>query len=265
MPPIRVVVHGAAGRMGREVISALCSDGELEAVGAVDVKCQQDHMALPDGSGDIPYSRDLEEVLSRCQPDCLVDFTAGDATMAAARLAAERGVDLVIGTTGLSPRDIEEVSALCQRHHVGAVVAPNFSLGAVLMVHMSRVAARFFDHAEIIEMHHEEKADAPSGTAIATARAMVEARGRPFTRRPTERETIAATRGGEIDGVSVHSVRLPGLLAHQEVIVGAPGQTLSIRHDAISRESFMPGVVLAIKKVAEHKELFYGLEKLLGL
>ncbi len=262
---IRVVVHGALGRMGREVLSALCRDGELEAVGAVDLKAVGDRLNLPDGSGDIPLSSNLGEVLSATHPDVMVDFTIASATMSAVRLAANKGVNLVIGTTGLSPENIAEIDSLCRQAGIGAVVAPNFSLGAVLMMHLAKLAARYFDYAEVIEMHHEGKADAPSGTALATAKAMVEARGKPFNYRAPEKENLTGTRGGRWEGVAIHSVRLPGLLAHQEVIMGALGQTLTIRHDSISRESFMPGVVMAIKHVVGVKGLVYGLERLLGL
>jgi 4-hydroxy-tetrahydrodipicolinate reductase len=265
MPPIRVVVHGAAGRMGREVLNALCRDSELEAVGAVDLKAGQDHLSLPDGSGDIPFATEIGTILSHSRPDVMVDFTVAEATMPAARLAIKEGVNLVIGTTGLSPSDVEELGRLCQEGDVGAVVAPNFSLGAVLMIHLARLAARYFDYAEVIEKHHEGKVDAPSGTALATAKAMAEARGKPFRYPEPEKESLSGTRGGQIEGISVHSVRLPGLLAHQEVILGATGQTLTIRHDSISRESFMPGVILAIKRVVNIKGLVYGLESLLGL
>jgi len=265
MQPIRVVVHGAAGRMGREVLSALCQDPELEAVGAVDLKADRDSLSLPNGSGEIPFSSRVEEVIAKCRPDVMVDFTVADATILAVRLAAKQGVNLVIGTTGLSASDIEEIERLCREGNVGAVVAPNFSLGAVLMIHMAKLAARYFDYAEVIEKHHEDKADAPSGTAMATARAMVEGRGKPFRYPELKTETLGGTRGGQIGGVSVHSVRLPGFLAHQEVILGAPGQTLTICHDSISRESFMPGVIMAIKRVVKVKGLIYGLESLLGL
>ena len=244
---------------------ALCSDVELKAVGAVDLKAKRERLPLPDGSGEIPFSADLGVILSQTSPDVMVDFTIREATMPAVRLAAKHGVNLVIGTTGLSAEDIAEIERLCRDNDIGAVVAPNFSLGAVLMIHLAKLAARYFDYAEVIEKHHQGKADAPSGTALATARAMVEARGRPFRYPALEKESLASTRGGQIEGVSVHSVRLPGLLAHQEVMLGAPGQTLTISHDSISRESFMPGVVLAIKHVVKFKGLVYGLESLLGL
>ena len=144
------------------------------------------------------------------------------------------------------------------------MVAPNFALGAVLMIHLAGIAARYLDHAEIIELHHHLKADAPSGTALATAKAMAVARGKPF-HRPPETGKTSASRGEDVEGVTLHSVRLPGLLAHQEVLLGGPGQTLSIRHDTISRECFMPGVILAVREVVKRQGLVYGLDTLLGL
>jgi 4-hydroxy-tetrahydrodipicolinate reductase len=262
---IRVIVHGAAGNVGREVMRALCSDAELEAVGAVDLKARQDRLPLPDGSGDVPYSTELESIIVKAKPDVMVDFSIKEASVAAIRIAARHGVNMVIGTTGFSAADIDEFSKLSQEAGIGMVVAPNFSIGAVLMIHLSRLAARYFDYAEVIEKHHEKKADAPSGTALSTAQAMAESRGKPFSSPPLKKETLAGTRGGQIQGISVHSVRLPGLLAHQEVMFGALGQTLTIRHDTISREAFMPGVVMAIKHVVRVKGLTHGLENLLEL
>jgi 4-hydroxy-tetrahydrodipicolinate reductase len=263
MEPIRVAVHGALGRMGREVISALSREPATELVGAVDIAAGEGSLPKPDGSGSVPLSPDLESILKGCRPDVLVDFTIARAAMPAARLAAARGVNLVIGTTGLSADDIREIESLAISHQVGAVVAPNFALGAVLMMHLAKLAAKYLDYAEIIELHHHLKADAPSGTALSTARMMAEARGEPFC--VPEQKQAAASRGELVEGVSIHSVRLPGLLAHQEVILGGPGQTLSIRHDTISRECFMPGVIMAVKKVVDHKGLIYGLDVLLGL
>jgi len=265
MPPIKVVVQGASGKMGREVLAALCRDSATEPVGAVDIKADEDHVSLPDNLGIIPYARDLEPVILRVRPHVVVDFSSAEGAVKAARVALGNGVALVVGTTGLTPAHVEEISGLARRYQVGAVVAPNFALGAVLMMHLAKLAARYFDEAEIIELHHDQKADAPSGTAIATVRAMRERREGPFKHPATTRETIPGTRGGQMEGVAIHSVRLQGLLAHQEVIFGGPGQTLSIRHDTISRECFMPGVLLAVKEVVKRQELVYGLEALLKL
>jgi len=262
MTAIRVVVHGAAGRMGQEVINAVCQEPDLQIVGAVDIKATQDYLTLPDGSGTVPFSDSLEAILSSCQADVVVDFTNAQATMPAVRLTAKHGVNMVIGTTGLSADDIKEIENLAKAQQVGVVVAPNFALGAVLMIHLAKVAAKYFDFAEIIELHHHLKADSPSGTALATAKAMAQAKGSPFS---IPQGKTSDSRGGQVEGVTIHSVRLPGLLAHQEVLLGGAGQTLSIRHDTISRQCYMPGVMLAIKKVASHKGLIYGLDTLLGL
>ena len=263
MKSIRVVVHGVVGRMGREVLNALCYEPGLEVVAGVEREVSAKELPLPDGSGVVPFSSDLGSIIERCHPDVLVDFTIAEATMGAVRIATKQGVNLVIGTTGLSSDDLSEIDSLSRAYDVGTVVAPNFALGAVLMIHLSKLAARFLDYAEIIEMHHEQKVDAPSGTALSTARAMLSARGKPFSQPPEQPRS--SSRGEQIEGIAIHSVRLPGLLAHQEVILGAAGQTLTIRHDTISRECYMPGVILAIKEVVRRKGLIYGLDTLLDL
>ena len=260
---IRVAVHGALGRMGQQVIDAVCREPGMEVAGAIDLKVTQDRLPLPDGSGTASASSDLDSILLTCQPDVMVDFSIARATMPAARTAINRGVNIVIGTTGLTADDIAEIERLSQEHQVGAVIAPNFALGAVMMTHLARIAARYFDYAEIIELHHHQKADAPSGTALSTARAMAEARGKPF-QLPRQTESLNS-RGEQVEGISIHSVRLPGLMAHQEVLLGTSGQTLSIRHDTINRECYMPGVILAVKEVVKLKGLTYGLNTLLGL
>jgi len=262
--PIKVVVHGALGRMGREIVNALCLQPETQIVGAVELQVSEDYLPLPHSAGQVPFSSDLEYILTNCQPNVLVDFTTAKATMPAVRIATEQGVNLVIGTTGLTADELNEIDRLATANQVGAVVAPNFALGAVLMIHLAKVAAKYLDYAEIIELHHHLKADAPSGTALATARAMGQARGKPFLR-PAEPKEASGSRGEHVEGVTIHSVRLPGLLAHQEVVLGGPGQTLSIRHDTISRECYMPGVILAVKEVIKRKGLVYGLDALLNL
>ncbi len=263
MGPIKVAIHGALGRMGKEITNAICREPEMQLVGAVDINAKEGSLVKPDGSGSVPLSLELDSIIRSYQPNVLVDFTIARATMPAVRIAASGGINLVIGTTGLSTDDIKEIESLAIAYQVGAVVAPNFALGAVLMMHLAKLAAEYLDYAEIIELHHHLKADAPSGTALSTARMMAEARGKPF--RVPEQKRSAKSRGEVVEGVAIHSVRLPGLLAHQEVILGGPGQTLSIRHDTISRECFMPGVIMAIKKVVGHKGLIYGLDVLLGL
>jgi len=264
MKPIRVVVQGASGRMGQEVVKAVCQEPETQLVGAVELEVSDDYLTLPDGSGKVPFSSNLEHILTGCQPDVLVDFTIAQAIIPAVRVATEHGVNLVIGTTGLTTDELDEIDRLAKAGKVGAVIAPNFALGAVLMIHLAKIAAKHLDYAEIMELHHDKKADAPSGTALSTARAMAAAKGKPFLQ-PSGKGEAAESRGQKLEGVTIHSVRLPGLMAHQEVILGAAGQTLSIRHDTISRECYMPGVILAIKEVSKHKGLVYGLDTLLGL
>jgi 4-hydroxy-tetrahydrodipicolinate reductase len=265
MGPITVLVHGALGKMGREVTAAICRDPELELVGGVDVKATQEHLTLPDSSKELPLSSDLNSLLEVCHPKVLVDFTIAEASMPAARTALKLGVNVVVGTSGLSEDNLKEITQLSKANNVGAIVAPNFALGSVVLLHLAKIAAKFFDHAEVIELHHHEKADAPSGTALATAREMVKARGKPFVYPITKKENLSGTRGGQVDGVAIHSVRLLGLMASQEVIFGASGQTLSLRHDAISRECYMPGIILAIKEVIKRQGLVYGLDTLLNL
>ncbi|MFC1905138.1 4-hydroxy-tetrahydrodipicolinate reductase, partial [Chloroflexota bacterium] len=211
-----------------------------------------------------PFSTDLDHILTSCQPDVLVDFTIAKATMPAVRKATKQGINLVIGTSGLTPDEISEIDRLATTHQAGAVVVPNFTVGGVLMIHLAKIAAKYLDYAEIIELHHHLKVDSPSGTALSTARAMAQARGKPFLR-PQEQAKTSNSRGDEVEGVAIHSVRLPGLMAHQEVLLGGPGQTLSIRHDTINRECYMPGVILAIKEVVKRQGLVYGLDALLGL
>ena len=263
MPPIKVVVHGAMGKMGREVTGALCREPGMEMVGAVDLAPTRDSLSLPDGSGAVPLSDNLKFILDSLKPDVLVDFSSAGAVIPVIRQAAKHGVNLVTGTTGLSAGDIDEIERLVKAHHIGAVVASNFAIGAVLMMHLAKITARYLNSAEIIELHHDQKKDAPSGTALSTARAMAAARGKPFSHPEPARNSNS--RGEPVDGIAIHSVRLPGLLAHQEVIFGEAGQTLSIRHDAISRECYMPGVMLAIKDVVNRQGLVRGLDVLLGL
>ncbi|MBI4286223.1 MAG: 4-hydroxy-tetrahydrodipicolinate reductase [Chloroflexi bacterium] len=263
MRPIKVVVNGALGKVGREVVTTVSHDPETQLVGAVEMKPASAYLTLADDTK-VPFSADMESILVNCLPDVLVDFTNRRVAMLAAKNAAQHGVNLVIGTTGLTPEDVQEIGRLATVNKVGAVVAPNFALGAVVMMHLSRIAAKYLDYVEIIELHHNQKADAPSGTALATARLMAQARGKPFSRPPVEKE-LADSRKELVEGVTIHSVRLPGLMAHQEVLFGAPGQTLSIRHDTINRECYMPGVMLAIKEVVKRQGLIYGLDTLLGL
>ena len=263
MASIRVAVNGAKGRMGREVVATLCREPDMEPVGAVDKVQQGDTLELPDGTGSIPFSSSLDEVLSSTSPQVLVDFTQSEATMAAVPVAAKYRVNVVIGTTGLSPDDLQQLDRIASEQSLGIIVAPNFALGAVVLMHLAEQAAPFFEYADIIETHHEAKIDAPSGTALALARAI--AQDKQYNRNIPDREPLPGTRGGEYKSVGIHSIRMAGRSAHHEVIFGTAGQTLSLRHDTLGRDCYMPGVMRAIREVVDLKGLVVGLDKILGL
>lgn len=239
---IRVGVVGAAGRMGSETCRAVEADAELELVARV---TSSDPLAL----------------LSEAGAEVAVDFTVPAAVAANAAWYLEHGLHAVIGTTGLSDDDVAGLDRRARAAGVACLIAPNFALGAVLMMRLAAQAAPYFDHAEITERHHERKLDAPSGTSVRTARLMSEARGRPWGQVPGGNEA----RGLDAGGVRIHSLRLPGSVAHQEVILGGPGETLTIRHDLLDRSSFMPGVLLAIKRVGSLEGAVVGLEHVLEL
>jgi 4-hydroxy-tetrahydrodipicolinate reductase len=252
----RVGVLGADGKMGQVLWATLTEEDELEPVAAVDPGSAG--KLLP---GQVEISADLPALVD-AGAEVAVDFTHPDAVLGNIRFCVENGIHAVVGTTGIGPDRLEEVQGwLGDDPKVGVIVAPNFSVGAVVGQRLAEEAARFFPAVEIIELHHDRKADAPSGTAAATARRIAAARKESWSG-PVGGE---AYRGGDVEGIRVHSVRLPGLVAHQEVIFGAQGQTLTIRHDAPDRSCYMPGVLMAIKQVADRPGLTVGLEPLLGL
>ena len=245
--------------MGRQVARAAAADPATEPRAFIDA------LGAGDSCEGLPLYREADAALAAHDPEVVVDFSNAAWTPTLARAALARGARLVIGTSGLPAEFLDELRREAGARKTGVVVAPNFAIGAVLLMHFARQAARFFDHAEIIELHHAGKVDAPSGTARATAEQMVEARGEPFRRVGADIQTVAGTRGGEVGGVAIHSVRLPGLVAHQEVLLGGLGQTLSLRHDSTGRESFMPGVLAAVRAVREAEGLVLGLDALFGL
>ena len=261
---IKVLVSGS-GKMGRQVLHAVSAEDDMEPVGVVDLLSTEEYISLP-GAGEVlvPFERDPSALITRTRPDVIVDFTSAEWTPKLAEAALEHNVRLVSGTSGLGESFVSHLDEECRKRQLGAVVASNFAIGAILMQQMSRMAARFYDSVEIVEQHHDGKVDAPSGTSLATARGIVDARGKPMSVPTTKRETTQGTRGGTVGGVTIHSVRLPGLVAHQEVIFGGPGETLRIRHDTSDRASFMPGVLLAIREVMNLKSLVVGLEGLFG-
>lgn len=262
---IKVIVTGAAGRMGSEVVKAITAADGMEVVSAVDSGAAGSR--IDDGSGgSVECVASLTSAIADTRPDVLVDFTHPDSVEGNICTALAAGVHCVIGTTGLSEERLAELAA-CESAAPRTCLfyAPNFALGAVLMMRFAQEAARHMPYVEVIELHHDGKADAPSGTAIRTARLISAARSTtpdtPGTE--TELDSMHGARGASVDDVRVHSVRLPGLVAHQEVIFGAQGQTLSLRHDSIDRTSFMPGVVLAVSRVQTLSGLVVGLDALL--
>ena len=249
---IRVAVAGAGGRMGRETAAAIQAESDLELVAAIN-------------RGD-----SLADILAATKPAVLVDFSVPDSIVDSIEAALSAGAVPIVGTTGLSQSDIATVRELCCQYKMGALIAPNFAVGALLMMRFARDAAKYLPDAEIIEMHHEKKLDAPSGTAAKTAEMIAEGRAEaaPTVLPADAVEKIAGARGGKGEGdVPIHSVRLPGFVASQMVIFGGPGQTLTLRHDSLDRKSFMPGVILAIRYApvlaTNGGDLVYGLENLL--
>lgn len=242
---IKVGVLGAQGRMGAEVCRMVGTDDDLELVARVD----------QDDSPDLLVEQGAEVV---------VDFTTPDAVKQNVRFCLDNDIHVVVGTTGLSEKDLAHMSDWAARGRANAFVAPNFALGAVLMMRFAAEAAPYFGSAEIVERHHERKLDAPSGTALRTAQMMNAARDEAWAG-SASKETVDGSRGADVDGIHVHSLRVRGSVAHQEVVLGSAGETLTIRHDSLDRSSFMPGVALAVKKVSALDGLVVGLEHLLDL
>ena len=254
---IRVGVFGAAGRMGAEVCRAVEAAEDLELVAVVDTHGVGERVAGQLISGD-------PSVLASAGADVAVDFTVAASAVGNIRWCIDHGVHAVVGTTGIMADALDDFARSATR--TGVFIAPNFAIGAVLMMHFARVGAAWMPAAEVIELHHDAKRDSPSGTSLATVRAIAAGRRGPAPAGPENPfEVVPGARGADQDGVRVHSVRLPGYVAHQEVLFGAPGQTLSIRHDTTDRVAFMPGVLLAVREVAKRPGLTVGLEALLGL
>lgn len=247
---IKVAVCGAYGKMGTEVCQAVESDLATELVAKIDIQ------------GDA--YRTIEEAKNACDIDVLVDFTQPSSIYENAQYCLKNGINIVIGTTGLKDEEIEVLKNLSNENKTGCLIAPNFSTGAVLMMMFSQMAAKYFDNAEIIELHHNQKKDAPSGTAIKTALMMSEAKESFKKGNCPEVETIEGSRGGtSYSDIQIHSVRMPGYIASQEVIFGSSGQIFKIRHDSMDRKCYMGGVLLAVKHVADKKDFIYGLENIM--
>lgn len=269
---IPVVINGAAGKMGREVIKAISQAQDMFLVGAVDSNptfLGQDAGELAGcGTLEVPIVNDLQSILVLATQEkiqgVMVDFTHPDSVYENVRSALAYGVRAVVGTTGLSPKQINDLAEFADKASTGVLIIPNFSIGMILLQQAAIQASQYFDHVEIIELHHNQKADAPSGTAVQTAQLLADL-GKSYNH-PIVKETekIAGSRGGLApEGIRIHSVRLPGLIAHQEVIFGSAGEIYTLRHDTSDRTCYMPGVLLSIRKVLQLNSLVYGLEKIL--
>ncbi len=258
---MRIGVCGAGGRMGREVCKAVAAEQDLDLVCAIDPAFAGSGLEelVPDIAGSLSIGGEVQE-LAASEAEAMVDFSVAAAARDNVPYALGEGIHCVVGTTGLVAEDLESFDVIAREKDVGCIVAPNFAIGAVLMMDFAARAGRYMQDCEIIELHHPEKLDTPSGTARNTARYILEARGEPY-----ENEHEEGPRGLSIGGIRIHSIRLPGLVAHQEVIFGGQGQTLSIRHDSTDRTSFMPGVIMALRKVSGMRGLVIGLDKLLEL
>ncbi len=260
---IRIVMSGA-GNMGRQIMSAVEFASDLELVGALDALATGGSVEVAGRA--VPLRNSLD-VLPNWSPDVVIDFSHAEWTAALIPAAVDAGVRPVIGTSGLSDAVIADAERRLGEAGLGGVIAANFALGAVLMMHLANIAAPLFDSVEIIEQHHDGKVDAPSGTAVATAQSMRAARGRDFSRKPAERHNVDGfdSRGADVGGASLHSVRLPGLVAHQVIVFGGNDEMLTLRHDSMSRASFIPEILRAVRAAPGLDRLVIGLDRLLGL
>lgn len=262
---VKIVVAGPRGNMGKEAVKMVSSTEGFQLVAVVDSK--HEGMSLQEVEGfhgiDVPVYTDMQKCFEDKEVDVLIDLTAPAFGRKHMETAFANGVRPVVGTTGFSETDIAELRAISEDKGLGAIIAPNFAIGAILMMKFSQMAAKYMPDVEIIERHHDRKLDAPSGTALKTAQLISEVREQKTQGNPNETEEIQGARGGDFEGMRIHSVRLPGLVAHQEVIFGGVGQTLTIRHDSIDRTSFMPGVKLAVESVLKIDTLVYGLEHII--
>lgn len=248
---IKVAVCGANGRMGKEVCLAVENDNSTELSAKIDI------------AGDNVF-KTVKEAFEAVKFDVLVDFTQPSSIFENAKYCLNNGIKIVIGTTGLTDEQISELREISDKNTTGCLIAPNFSTGAVLMMMFAQMAAKYFDNAEIIEFHHNQKKDAPSGTAIKTALMMSEAKASFKNGNCPETETIEGSRGGtSYSDIQIHSVRMPGFMASQEVIFGSNGQVLKIKHDSTDRKCYMDGVILALKHVYDKNDFVYGLDNLL--
>jgi 4-hydroxy-tetrahydrodipicolinate reductase len=265
MKQVKIVVAGPRGRMGREAVQLVINTEGYHLAGVVDRKYDGMVVGQLEGfhNSDAPVYSDIERCFQDVEPDVLIDLTTPEVGMYHTKTALKYKVRPVVGTTGFTKEDLIELERLCNEQETGCIIAPNFAVGAVLMMKFSQMAAKYFSDVEIIELHHDKKLDAPSGTAVKTAEMIAEVRKSKVQGHPDEKETIKGARGADYEGMHIHSIRLPGLIAHQQVMFGADGQTLTIRHDSYNRSSFMSGVKLAVDTVVKMDSFVYGLENII--
>ncbi|GHH98203.1 4-hydroxy-tetrahydrodipicolinate reductase [Neobacillus kokaensis] len=266
MNQVKIIIAGPRGRMGREAVNLVMNTEQFELTAVLDHK--YDGMMLSDlegfqGVSNVLVYTDIEKCLQETEADVLIDLTTPETGPYHAKTALNYGVRPVVGTTGFTKGQLQELDELCKEKELGCIIAPNFAIGAVLMMKFSQMAAKYFQDVEIIEMHHDKKLDAPSGTAVKTAEMIAAVREMKKQGHPDEKETLQGARGADFDGMHIHSVRLPGLIAHQQVMFGSDGQTITIRHDSYNRASFMSGVKVAVETVMKQNTFVYGLENIL--
>lgn len=262
---LKILLNGAAGKMGLSMAACILADPDMQLVAAVDVEragCDAGTLSVGKSCG-VAIEKDLAEAIESAKPDVMLDFTDPSAVRQGLLTALSHGVACVVGTTGLSAADLEEADAVARAQGVGAIVAPNFALSAVLMARFAAEAVKYFPDYELVETHHDKKMDAPSGTALAMARMMSANRTPHHQGRADEYEEISGSRGGDYQGARIHSIRLPGVVARHEITFGGPGQLLYIKQEATNRDCFWPGVRLALLRVGEIKGLLWGLEDIM--
>ncbi len=262
---VKIIVAGPRGKMGTSAVNMVLNNDKFELVACLDQKNEGKtlNQILPQFIETIPIYTNMEKLFNDIEADVFIDLTIPEVGYKHTLAALENGLRPVVGTSGFSEEQIKNLKKIAKEKELGAIIAPNFAVGAVLMMEFSKQAAKYFPDVEIIEKHHDNKVDAPSGTAVKTLELINSVRTKKSQGHPDEFEIIEGARGAESNGVHIHSVRLPGLVAHQEVIFGGKSQLLTIKHDSFDRESFMDGIELSINAVLDLKELVYGLEHIL--
>lgn len=266
MDNIKIILAGPRGRMGREAVDLIHNVEHFQLVACLDRVNEGKLLSEVDGFPSIaaPIYSDPEKCFQEVEADVLIDLTTPEIGKINTKLAVEYGIRPVVGTTGFNEEELQELTELAESKRIGVIIAPNFAVGAILMMKFAQMAAKHFQDVEIMELHHDRKLDAPSGTAIKTAELISKTREPKHQGHPQEEETIKGARGAETkDGIRIHSVRLPGLVAHQEVMFGGEGQSLTIRHDSYNRASFMSGVKLSVETIMSLEVLVYGLENII--